>query len=167
MESSKIRVAAELAGIIAVLSTLVLILMQLKQAEIIASAEFSVSLVTAGIETSNLISDNATTWVKGCSGEQLDAPERAIFERIVADLDTRWFVEHRHAMRLGETEQADAILHDWAAYLHRRPGLREAWLSRTQRLTADRNLLSEGGVRFNYWSDAIEADFTKLESLSD
>ena len=163
MEHSRLTVAAEIVGIVAILATFVLILLQKRQAELKVSAEFNVSLVTAGIETASLISDNSKTWAKGSAGEEMDRAEQAIFESIAANLDTRWFVEHRHMIRLGETDQAEAILHDWATYLHARPGLRYVWSAQQRRISETRNLLSEKGDRFNYWSEAIRADLVKLD----
>jgi hypothetical protein len=130
MDRATLKNVAELVGIIAVLATLILIWAQLRQTQVIAVAELNVSLVQARVDMSGLMTEHSDVWLRGSVGDSLTAVERVTFEEIAATLDTRWFVEHRQMLRLGEVEQAEALLNDYSAYLHERPGLRQAWLER-------------------------------------
>jgi len=65
--------------------------------------------------------------------------------------------------RLGELEQAEAILNDWAAYLHARPGLRAAWESWERRLSENRRLLTPESEATFGWAEALRSKFEVLD----
>jgi len=163
MKIERVKEVAEIIGIVAILATLILIALQMRQAQLIAVADFNVSLMSVEADTAALISENSEVWVRGSAGEDLSDVDREIFEQIAAILDSRWFVEHRHMTRLGEFDQAQAILNDWSAFLHERPGLRDVWLSRQIRLNGTRELLSPDREATFGWREAIEANLEILD----
>ena len=158
--------AAELIGIAAILISLVFVGFQLKQAEEIAVAEMNLSLVSIGIESANLINSNVETWRKGNSEAELTADERIIFDNIVEAISTRYFVETRHAMRLGQTGQAEAMLHDWSGFLFDNPGAREVWFRQQTRTYDLRKTLNPSGESFRYFTEAVESDLRKLDGAA-
>ena len=161
--SSSWKDAAELIGIAAILVSLIFVGFQLKQAEEIAVAEMNLSLVSIGIESANLINTNVEIWRKGNSDAELSADERMIFDNIIEAISTRYFVETRHAMRLGQTEQAEAMLHDWSGFLFDHPGARETWFRQQARTHQIRETLNPAGESFRYFSETVEADLIKLD----
>jgi hypothetical protein len=163
MRMQRVKETAELAGIVAILVTLILIWLQIRQAQLIAVADFNVSLASIGVDTGSWISEHSDVWSRGIEGAPLTDSERVIFEQIAANLDSRWFIEHRHMTRLGELEQAEAIINDWSAYLYERPGLRATWLSRIERLNENRRILSPDSEATFGWVEAIEAKWEELE----
>jgi len=154
-------------GIVAIVASLLFVGLQMRQARVIAASEMNISLVEIGIESAKLINENVVIWVKANAGGELDQHEATIFKNIVAALDTRWFVEHRHSTRLGEIDQAETIMDDWSAFLHQHPGARAAWLARDKNLNRSRELLNPDGDKFNYWSNAILLDLEKLDQAAE
>lgn len=167
MKSTNWKDVAELVGIAAILISLIFVGFQLQQSRIIAASEMNIALVSVGVESANLINDNIDIWTRGNNGGDLDEQERAVFNNIVSVLNTRWFVEHRHSTRLGEVEQAEAILDDWSSFLHQHPGARASWAEREANLQRGRELLNPDGDQFNYWSDAINTDLEILDRASE
>ena len=152
---------AELAGIAAIVASLIFVGLQMKQEQEIAYSELDVSLLAIQAESTNLISTNSEIWVRGNAGEELSPSETAVFSNMITLLNNRRFVEYRHATQLGRTDIAETIKYDWSAFLFQNPGARKAWRSRHENLHKYRELLVPDGNQFSFWSDSINADLTK------
>ena len=111
-----------------------------------------------------MISDNSDVWTRGIADEELDDSDAAIFESILVALsDRNWSLQYQMRL-LDNHENADAAVHQFAAYLHRRPGLRRAWAEREARLQADRELLTQWGDSFTSpYIEMIVSDFSLLD----
>jgi len=167
MKNANWKDVAELLGISAIVASLVFVGLQMRQAQEIAYSELDVSLLAIQAETTNLISVNSTVWVKGNADEELSAAESAVFYELVGLLNTRWFVEHRHATQLGRPDIAETIKYDWSAFLHQNPGARQVWQSREEKIQKYRQMLVPGGDQFSFWRDGIHADLAKLDDMSE
>jgi hypothetical protein len=157
----------ELAGIAAIVASLIFVGLQMKQEQEIAYSELDVSLLAIQAESTNLIATNSDVWVRGNAGEELSPAETAVFSNLVTLLNGRWFVEYRHATQLGRTDIAETIKYDWSADLYQNPGARKSWRSREENLHKYRQLLVPDGDQFSFWRDSINADLAKLDSLSE
>jgi hypothetical protein len=132
---------AELVGIVAIVASLVFVGLEMRQSQNIALAEIEAAFVAASIEIESLISDNSEVWARGIADERLDDSSAAIFESILVALSNRnWSMQYQMRL-LDRSEDADQNIHRFAAFLHRRPGLRRAWAEREAIMKADRDLL--------------------------
>ena len=164
MDSEKRKQLIDVIGLVGLIASLVFVGIQLRQTSKIAYSELDASMLAMRVETNNAINENAEIWVRGCKGDSLSPTEKVVFTNLVANRNNLWFIEYRHAGELGRPEIADGILHDWAAFLYRNPGARAAWDQREKVLDYYRNILIDGGNKWSFWKEMIEADLAKLEA---
>ena len=82
MKSLSWKSLAELAGMAAIVGSLIFVGLQIRQEQVIALSELNLSLLASQIELNNSISDNADIWVRGNAGEELSQAERIIYESL-------------------------------------------------------------------------------------
>ena len=167
MKKTDWKDTAELVGIAAIVASLIFVGLQMKQAQEIAYSELDVSLLGIQAESTNLISTNSDVWVRGNAGEELSSAEAAVFNNLVALLNTRWFVEYRHATQLGRTDIAETIKYAWSAFLYQNPGARQVWQAREENLNKFRVILLTEGNKWTFWRDSINADLARLDALDE
>ena len=158
---------AELIGILAIVASLIFVGLQMKQAQEIAYSELDGALLSVQAETANLIASNSEIWVKGNAGGELTDQQAAVFLQLIGLINTRWFVEYRHAAQLGRTDVAETILHDWSAFLYQNPGARRVWQAREENLNKFRDILLPEGNKWTFWRDSINADLTRLDAIGE
>ncbi|NOR36686.1 MAG: hypothetical protein GQ577_08060, partial [Woeseiaceae bacterium] len=142
MEFKKFNEIAELVGIVAIVASLIFVGLEMRQSQKIALAEIEANHVSASVEIQSLISDNSEVWTRGIANEELDDSDAAIFESMLVALsDRNWSLQYQMRL-LDRHDYADAVVHQFAAYLHRRPGLRRALTEREANMKADRELVT-------------------------
>ena len=155
MNFKKFNEVAELVGIVAIVASLIFVGLEMRQSQKIALAEIEASFVSASIEIESLISDNSEVWARGIADEELDDSDAAIFESILVALSNRnWSMQHQMRL-LDRSEAADQNVHRFAAFLHRRPGLRRAWAEREANMKADRDLLDP-------WAASLTSSYLEM-----
>jgi hypothetical protein len=155
VEFKKFNEIAELVGIAAIVASLIFVGLEMRQSQKIALAEVEASFVSASVEIESLISSNSKVWTRGIADEELDDSDAAIFESILVALSNRnWSLQHQMRL-LDKHENADASVHEFAAYLYRRPGLRRAWAEREATLKTDRELLTP-------WTDSFTSPYVEM-----
>jgi len=155
VEFKKFNEIAELVGIAAIVASLIFVGMEMRQSQKIALADIEASFVSASVEIGSLISANSDVWARGIADEDLNDSDAAIFESILVALsDRNWSLQYQMRL-LNNHENADGVVHEFAAYLHRRPGLRRAWAEREASIKADRELL-------NPWGDSITSSYIEM-----
>jgi hypothetical protein len=164
MDFKKFNEIAELVGIVAIVASLIFVGMQLRQSKLIALAEVEGTITSASIEMTDLMSENLGVWAKGIADEQLDASEEEVFVGIVAALSDRANSLQRQLRLLGDDETADSVVHEFAAFLHQRPGARRAWIEREADLKKYRSLLHPAALKVTSpYVEMIMADFVVLD----
>jgi hypothetical protein len=158
---------AELLSVVAIVASLLFVALQMRQAQDIAYSELDVSLLSIQAESANLIATNSEIWVEGNAGGELTTAESVIFNEIIVLLNNRWFIEHRHAARLGRADIAEGILHDWSVFLYQNPGARRVWQAREDNLHKFRDLLLPEGDKWSFWSEKINADLARLDAIGE
>lgn len=158
---------AEFVGILALVLSLIFVGLQMRQTNDVAFMELDTAMVGIMVDTADLVAANSDVWVNGNAGEELSTAESAVYEEILAAMNTRLVVEELHASQLGRTEIADLIRRDWAAFLHQNPGARRVWLSREENLIEYRRLLAPDAEDFSSWRDAIQSDLAILDEAID
>jgi len=164
VEFKKFNEIAELVGIVAIVASLIFVGLEMRQSQKIALAEIEASYVSASVEIESLISDNSEVWTRGIADEELDDSDAAVFESILLALSSRnWSLQYQMRL-LDNHENADASVHEFAAYLHRRPGLRRAWTERESIMKADREILTPWADSFtSSYVEMIVSDLSKLD----
>ena len=168
MDFKKFNEIAELVGIVAIVASLIFVGMQMRQSQLIALAEVEGAVTSASIEMASLISDNAEVWHRGSTNEELDASEVSVFKGIVIALSNRAYSMQNQFSLLGDDESADSVVHEFAAFLHQRPGARRAWIEREADLKMYRGLLEPKAIAFtSTYVQTIKADFAVLDQIED
>jgi hypothetical protein len=154
---------AELVGIVVIVTSLIFVGLEMRQSQKIALAEIEASFVSASVEIESLISSNSKVWTRGIADEELDDSDAAIFESILVALSNRNWSTQEQMRLLDRHDAADSNVHRFAAYLHRRPGLRRAWAEREANMKSDRDLLDPWAVSLT--SPYLEMIVTDLSVL--
>jgi hypothetical protein len=164
MDFKKFNEIAELFGIVAIVASLVFVGMQLRQSQRIALAEVEATFATASIEMVSLMSENQEIWYRGISNEELDASEEPVFEAIVtAFSDKVWALQSQYEL-LDDDLNAEGVVHEFAAFLHARPGARRVWLEREAELTRARGILNPDQIeQVSTFVETIKEDLAKLD----
>ena len=167
MKRPPYRTIAETIGVVAIVLSLVFVALELRQNQEIAFSELRSAVLANGIALNSMITDNADVWVRGNSGEDLDAAESEIYFRLIQSYNDFYYnlVEQSVLLDLGWENSDRAML---IGFLHDNPGARRVWLERDKTLTRWRINLGAyektPGVNINEWVDAIEAGIQQLEA---
>ena len=165
MDFRKFNEVAELVGIVAIVASLVFVGLELRQSQAIARADIEASYAAASIEMASLVSENSEVWAKGIAGQELGESETEVFESIITALSDRIWSNQEQMRLLKSDEAADAIVHEFAAFLHQRPGVRRAWVAREERLKADRETLDPWSAALtSHYVETILADLAVLDT---
>jgi hypothetical protein len=121
---------------------------------------------SASIELASLMSDHSEVWVRGIAGEELEDSDAEVFKSIVFALgDNAWSKQNQYR-RLGDDTLADAMVHQFATYLHDRPGVRRAWTEREASLKNSRVLLNPSVIEVvSEYVDTIMKDLAELDRI--
>lgn len=159
MKSVSWKDVAELIGISAILVSLIFVVLQLNQAEVIARSEMRLALLENQIEVNNAIIAHPDIWVRGNAGEELEPADAAVFSRQVVNVND-WFWSDVQYARLMGLDWEDSDLSEYASYLYENPGAKRVWRDREESLKRYRGLGDPGEQFTSDWIDAIES---KLE----
>ena len=166
MSFKKFNEVAELLGMVAIVASLIFVGLQLRQSQRIALAEMEAANSSASIELASLLSDHSEVWVRGIAGEELEDSDAEVFKIIVITLADNAYSKQEQFRLLGKDELADAKVHEFAAYLHDRPGARRAWTEREASLKNSRSLLNPLAVEVvSEYVDTIMKDFAELDRI--
>jgi hypothetical protein len=141
MDSRKLHDWLEIAGITAVVASLIFVGLQLKQSSDIALGETFESAAARGVELRALVAEHSVTWQKACLGEQLTDPEKLIAGSIFFNYAQNAFNSWARFERTGFGGGGNQFYVDaYAANIHRYPGFRDMAISWRER--------GEHGARF-------------------
>ena len=157
------RKILELAGVLALVMSLIFVGLQMRQTNDIAYMELDTAMVGTAVDIAELIATNSDVWVKGLAGEELTASEDAIFTETIAAMNLRIVVLDAQATQLGRDDIGSLVRRDWAAFLHQNPGARRAWLSREDNLIKYRQLAAPNAEDYSGWRESIQAELATLD----
>ena len=162
MKYQRWKDAIELAGIVAIVASLIFVGLQMRQEREIAKNEGDLSILSSAIEVRNAFNDHADIWVKANSGNDLNDAEAFIFSNLVHSINISSFFNYERAVRLKGGDVAAVILHDFAAILYQYPAVRAEWVAQEENTVRYREILA-GGNMFSYWINGIKSDLAKLD----
>ena len=162
MKFSEWKDTAELVGILAIVTSLVFVGLQMRQAQDIALSEGQLTHLLSQIEKNDAIINNPAIWVRGNAGEELSAEDSAVFRALVLNMNHSAFLFDRQARRMGLEPAADAVTADFAVYLHKNPGAWRVWNEREDSLQKYRNILVGRSVPGYSWTETVRSHVKTL-----
>ena len=118
---------AELVGIAAIVASLVFVGAQLRQDRLFAQSQATGDMLENRLETRANLNNFVGVLVKGNSGVQLDLTESEILRNIVQSEQDLVFLHLWREQATGGAMSNTPEL-EFAAFLHRNPAARDAWL---------------------------------------
>ena len=162
MKFDRLREVAELVGITAIVVSLVFVGLELQQSRELAISESYHDRIDSYSEFMSFRAQHPSIWIKGNSGDDLNAADSVIYDALLKSYFNRVFWGVRSQRRLGF--DADVGAHDFAAFLHRNPGAREHWENWQQQLDHDREFLVEDRSGRPGIVDLVRDDLLKLDA---
>ncbi len=163
MKSMNRKDVAEIIGLVAIVSSLIFVGIQLRQAQSIAMADGYSMLFATRVEVANSIKEHTDIWRRGAAGEELDDNETTIFALLVNQVNETGVQGFLHAWQVAGVYEADFNARQFAAFLYQNPGARTVWNRREDSLTLYRSLLSEEGDGDEIWTDAVRHYLAELD----
>ena len=155
---------AEFVGVIAIVGSLIFVGLQIKQEQEIALAEINLSLLASGIELNIAIGENAEVWAIGNAGEDLTRAERILYDNLLESMSFSYRTERRQYLQFDQPRAAKVPIAQFAVFLHRNPGGREAWQLRSDQEAKVWASLMPGFK--STFRAAVLADLEKLDKMA-
>jgi hypothetical protein len=162
MTHERLKGWLEIAGMLAIVITLVFVGLQIRQDQGIAIAETYGSVASTSLQLSELVGERSDLWRRGLDGEELSSDEHIDFlslaDAVESSVETGW----SRAVFLGVGRPENG-LRRYAMALHSHVGLRRYFESKIDR---QKRTDAAFGVSFGlspFWSGVIE----QLEYLTE
>jgi hypothetical protein len=167
MKSSSWKIIVEFVGVSAIVASLLFVGLQMRQAQEIALGDGDLALLSSRIEINSAMNEHARIWVRGNSGEVLSEEERLIFENLVSSENELAFFASLQLLRLGSSDAARTVRHDFAAFLHRNPGARIVWVEDQKNRLNYRRKISPADTNDSPYTNTVLSSLAKLDRARD
>lgn len=157
-KSENWRGIAELIGIGAIVTSLIFVGLQMRQAQNIAMSDGALANAANTIERHNAIRENSDVWIRGNAGAEMNEGDTIVFQTLVRSALVAEFMEIARLRRVGADDIADSLTADFSSFLFEHPGARRVWIEDRQATEKYRSLLTPG----NYITDDKFAETVKL-----
>jgi hypothetical protein len=130
MDLAKINDWMQIAGLFAVVASLIFVALQLQQDRSLAIVESTSSRADTISELTNMVADNRELWVSALDGDELSKADQAAFHAMVESVESYFFALSIRAQGnasdlISQTPDNTAATYAFALYSHE--GLRRAW----------------------------------------
>ena len=166
MSSANWKDAAELAGMSAIVASLVFVGLQMRQTRDIALTENGWSVMMGAIESRRPIYEFPDIWTKGNAGDELNSSEEVIYTTLIRDFNERQFWGFNNATTLDNDYAASIASMDTAGFLYENPGARREWESLRDEFRRYRQPHISGQYR-NIFEESVRAHLDVLDKLHD
>ena len=136
---------------------------QLQQQEQLLDLEMRNSMVSNFVAVNEKIIDNADIWVRGNTGEGLNAPEFVIYESLFTNLNDYSFQLYNIFHQL-EPKSEEQVLSVYAGFLARNPGAYRVSIDRERQVNAYRTAVDPDETVTSDWINMIEARIEIINS---
>ena len=136
MNSAKLNDWMQVAGIFALVASLIFVGLQMRQDQDIAVAQIWAMSDQSVAELAGLVSENSALWAKGVKGEDLSESEQVAFRSIARAVHRRENNIANRVRRLDYANGYESRIHIYAFRLYQYPGLRRVFDERV----VERNL---------------------------
>ena len=166
MNFFNLRSMTEILGAMAIVGSLVFVGMQLQQAQQIAMADADSVRGMMAIEFAALIGDHSDVWARGIAEQELNDADKVVFENLVIAKNDATYSNFDNSREIDGLDNAINELHDFAYFLHQRPGARRLWIEREANLKKYRAVLDPTSTEFvSPYVDTILGDLEKLDRM--
>ncbi len=163
MKAASLKESAELAGIAAIVASLIFVGLQVRQDHRIAVAQVLSQYDANLIEMSRLISENREIWVNGLNGEELSKLDEVTFEAI-ADAVDRLHSNRWSRSLIIDTLPSERVAQRYAFNIYAYPGLRTYFNKKTARRQSFYSAFGQSD-NFEFYG-MVQNYLTKLDSES-
>jgi hypothetical protein len=132
MTHERLKGWLEIAGMLAIVISLVFVGLQMRQDQSIAIAETYGSVASTSLQLSELIEGRSDLWRRGLDGEELSPEEHIDLLSLAHAVESSFVMTWSRAVQLGATSP-EAVLRDYAMALHSHVGLRRYFESKIDR----------------------------------
>ena len=154
---------AELIGIAAIVSSLIFVGLQMRQAQDIAISDGNLANAANRIERNIFIGENSDIWLRGNAGELLDEKEKVVFWTLLQNMYDVAFFEYVRTRRLGSNEIAANVAADYSAFLFTNPGARKTWIENEEDESKYRILLVSEKNAFSDFAILVRSNLATLD----
>lgn len=151
----------EIIGILSIAGSLLFVGFEMRQSQLISSAEQDFFRAEINTELRNSINENIEIWSKGNAGEELDKLEAIIYTNMIKSSWDSAEALSQARDRLGS--DAHVAIHQFSVFLHENSGAKTKWVALIEKEQASRALLQYNIPGFE---DRIQLVLTDLEKLS-
>ena len=163
MKSPDWKETAELIGLFAILASLIIVVMELQQQEKLLDLDMRNSMVSSTVAVNEQIIGHADIWVRGNAGEDLNATEFEIYQRMFISFNDNSFQTYSIFQEL-YPEQKEQVLSQYAGFLSRNPGAYRVWIDRERQLNADRTAVNPRETITSDWIELIDRTIATIRS---
>ena len=163
MKSPDWKETAELIGLFAILASLIIVVMELQQQEKLLDLDMRNSMVSSTVAVHEQIIDHADIWVRGNAGEDLNATEFEIYQRMFISFNDNFFQTYSIFQEL-YPEEKEQVLSQYAGFLSRNPGAYRVWIDRERQLNADRTAVNPRETITSDWIELIDRTIATIRS---
>lgn len=125
--SFKWRYVFEFVGAISIVSSLIFVGLELRQAQQATANERTISRVDIGIGTRNAINQFPEIWIKGNKGESLTDAEYVIYSNLIQVRNSEVEATGLTALSLGRDINDNLTIIAFSDFLFRNPGALTTW----------------------------------------
>ena len=123
MDSEKVNDWLQIAGMLGIIASLVLVCVQVRQTQEIGEGESATHFMEATIAGRHLLINNSDVWVRGCMGEEMSVADETKFANLY-----RAYLQSSYFGWLGSLNgilelNPDDVVYAYAASLQRYPGI--------------------------------------------
>ena len=164
MRSPDWKETAELIGLFAILASLIIVVMELQQQDKLLNLELRNSMVSSTVAVNEQIIGHADIWVRGNAGDDLNATEFEIYQRMLISLNDSFFQRYFVFQELYREQAKEQVSSQYAGFLARNPGAYKVWIDRERRINADRTAVNPQETITSDWIELIETTIATIKS---
>jgi hypothetical protein len=148
MKNSSWKDYAEIAGIAAIVASLIFVGLQMRQDRVIAVASVQAAFLESFVEIRSGINQNAEIWDRGLAGSDLTGADAVVFHNLAASLRRQAIMQSDQLERLGQN--GDFPIIQFADLIRQYPGFEQEMANEDARvriqLTASSTPLRSGPI---------------------
>jgi hypothetical protein len=161
------KVTVEVVGIAAIVVSLIFVVIELRQSQIIAINEALVSLESSAVAARDAVNLNSELWERAAAGEELSPSEALILDNLVYNLSRQAINSYFINLNFSTEEDAIRVRNDFAIFLYRNPGARRYWQAWEEEMIRYRRILEpEISGLWTSWYEEISASLNALDSAN-
>ncbi len=150
----------EVIGVLSIAGSLLFVGFEMRQSQLISSAEQDFFRAEINIELRDGINENIEIWIRGNAGEDLDDSSAIIYTNMLRNTWDSAEALSQARDRLGS--DAHVAIHQFSVFLHENPGAKAEWINFIEKERSSRALLQYNIPGFERRIQIVFSDLAKL-----